>query len=291
MKREKPVHIVIAVPVDDGARSEFWLSLLSLIITVPTVFKKNVTFELKTNPGDSLITRSRNNLTHEFLHATNGDYLLFLDTDLDFTPQDIKRLVQNRREDAVVCGQYAIKQAGLRFCYNPLKGEVEDQNGLLRVAEAGTGCMLIPRKILQTIADKGRARLEYTDDQFKDKRISFFDVGVVGGRYLSEDWLFCRRVRECGFSVLIDLEVLMGHHGWIRYPLPDEHLVEAVSSRCANKELHHDYRQRIDRAVKARWTQPSKAGSAKASRNSKVSLVKPSPSTKSLTRASSASKR
>jgi hypothetical protein len=277
MKRKtkrKAVKISICLPVDDGARHDFWLSLMGLITRKDDFFSADdVGFEVQVNPGDSLITRSRNNLAHDFLHKTDCDYLLFLDTDLDFQPEDIKRLIDRRREDAVVCGQYAIKTAELRMCYNKLAGEAVSPDGLLKVAESGTGAMLIPRGILEAYRAKHKV-LEYTDDQFKDKRISFFDVGVVQtgpeiSRYLSEDWLFCRRIRQLGFSVYVDTGILLGHHGWIRFPLSDEFLISAIASRCIGTDIYEakqilkSFRQDIDRATKARWKQIYKPDSRK----------------------------
>jgi hypothetical protein len=275
----KLVSICIAIPVDDGARCEFWLSLINFITSVPALFPKHVSFELRSTLGDSLITRARNNLAHLFLNETSADYLLFLDTDLDFQPEDIKRLVENRCEDAIVCGQYAIKQPELRYCHNKLADEKVRRDGLLKVAEAGTGCMLIPRKVLLAFK-KALPRLEYTDDLLKDKRFNFFDVGVVQGRYLSEDWLFCRRVRQLGFSVLVDTRVTMGHHGWMRYPLPEKFLVDAVASRSTDPRKLKALVRGIDIGARSRWTARSKRGSAKQSKNSKASSAKPPPSAK-----------
>ena len=253
---ENKTTVCICIPVDDGARQEFWVSLITLMNCAPLLFQ-DVTLELKTNNGDSLITRARNNLTHEFLTKSEADYLLFLDTDLEFTPQDIKRLIDQRKEDAVVCGQYAIKQAELRMVYIPLKGEQVGPDDLLKVAQAGTGCMLIPRKILEAFKEKFPS-LEYTDDNAKDKRFSFFDVGVVKetetwSRYYSEDYLFCRRVRQLGFPVYLDIGILLKHLGWIAYPLSDDYLIDALVSRAPTRELLQSYLDDIDKAASARW--------------------------------------
>ncbi len=229
---------------------------MSLVMRKDELFADDdVSFICNFNPGDSLVARARNNLAHNFLR-TDADYLLFLDTDLDFSPEDIKKLIDRRRDDAVVCGQYAIKQPELRYCYNKIQGEQVGPDGLLKVGEAGTGCMLIPRKILEDIRDKMPA-LAYTDDVFRDKRVSFFNVGVVGGRYLSEDWLFCRYCYQLGYSVYVHTEILLGHHGWMRYPLPEPFLVEAVASRCPNQELLDMFKSKIDIAAHGRWTQLS----------------------------------
>lgn len=280
-KKSKPVKVCICLPIDDGSRHEFWLSLMNLITSKDEYFAAGeVSFQVFTNPGDSLITRSRNNLAHDFLHKTDCDYLLFLDSDLDFTPDGIKKLIDQRKPDAVVCGQYAIKQAELRMCYNALPNELIGPDDLLKVAECGTGCMLIPRKILETYREKFSA-LEYTDDQFKDKRTCFFDVGVVAetkekSRYLSEDWLFCRRIRQLGFSVYVDVSILLGHHGWVRYPLSDDFVVAAIASRCIgsskeeSKALLKGFKQRIDTAAMTRWKQIYKPALTKASEPCKL---------------------
>ncbi len=132
MKRQ-PLSICIAIPIDDGARPEFWISLINFIVTADQVVSERVSIEMKTGIGDSLITRARNNLVHDFLTQTKADFLMFLDTDLDFNPEDIARLIRHRRDDAILCGQYAIKQPGLRYCYNPIKGEKPGKDGLLKV--------------------------------------------------------------------------------------------------------------------------------------------------------------
>lgn len=120
--------------------------------------------------------------------------------------------------------------------------------------------MLIPRKIFETYRDAFPS-LHYRDDQQKDDRVSFFDVGVIKetptrNRYYSEDYLFCRRVRQLGFSVYVDTNIELGHHGWIRYPLSDDDLVRAIASRAVSPEKLQGFLQDIDRAAKARWIQP-----------------------------------
>lgn len=94
----EPYTICLAFPIDDGARSEFWKSLTSLILGKDEYFSDEpVSFLLLNLCGDSLITRARNNLAHDFLHKTNADYLLFIDSDLDFTLEDIKTLITKRK--------------------------------------------------------------------------------------------------------------------------------------------------------------------------------------------------
>ncbi len=256
MNEEKKVTIFIAVPVDNGSVPQFWKSYTDLMSA--DVLADDYQFETFQLIGDSLITRARNNLTHIFLTASKADYMLFLDSDLEFNPADIKRVLDKRKEDAVVCGQYALKEPKLQLVRTTIVGETVDADGLIKVAEAGTGCMLIPRKVLEAIKAK-RPDLEYTCDAHKDKRVSFFDVGVVpykdGKRYMSEDWMFCRRVREQGFAVYVVNDVLLLHYGWQSFPLKDDELIEAIASRVKpdDEQTLQSYLRDIDTATRARW--------------------------------------
>lgn len=215
---KKKLKVCIGIPVDDGHKGEFWVSLIQFALMAPKIMPKGVEILFKWIMGDSLITRARNNLAHEFLQDTDCEYLMFLDTDLDFRAEDVSRLMQHRLK-GVLCGQYSIKQKEHRWCWNALKGHTKPNNkGLMPVSESGTGCMIIHRSVFEAMK-KAMPTQFYMDDMRKDKRFSFFDAGVVKGRYMSEDWLFCRRARKLGFPVMIDTQVMLGHYGWARYPL------------------------------------------------------------------------
>lgn len=175
------------------------------------------------NPGDSLICRARNNIVHDFLMNPcigQPEYLIFLDTDIIFTPDQIFRLLSHRIE-GIVCGQYFLKQAKRQPVYNTINGEKPNKQGLMKVADAGTGCMVIHRNVFKVMREKIEQSHWYTCDQNKDRRFSFFNAGPVNGRYLSEDWLFCHRARALGIPVYVDTKVTVGHVGWASYPLPE----------------------------------------------------------------------
>ena len=176
------------------------------------------------NPGDSLICRAWNNIVHEFLMNPSlgqAEYLFFIDTDIDFTVEDFSRILSHRIE-GIVCGHYYLKQAKVQVCANVIPNEKPNEKGLIKVQDAGTGFMVIHRNVFKILQEKMDASHWYTCDQNKDKRFSFFDAGVVNGRYLSEDWLFCYRARAAAIPVLIDTKVKLGHVGWITYPLEEK---------------------------------------------------------------------
>lgn len=225
------MKLFIALPVYGGYHPDFVHSLLALMMRRPC--------HLVIRPcvGDSLVARARNRLCADFL-ASDCTHLLFLDTDLIFSVEHIERLISHgwEKDLGLVCGLYAKKQRELAWVCNLLDTPEEPQaNGLQRVKYAGTGCMMIPRGIL----DLMRARwpeIEYHPDDGDAPGVKwdFFGTGVrdFGGRrrYLSEDWLFCQRVLDLGKDIWMDTQVVLKHVGEAVYPLAEiECFAEAVT--------------------------------------------------------------
>lgn len=77
--------------------------------------------------------------------------------------------------------------------YEPFAYDELPREGLLEVHSAGTGGMLVRRRVLEAIGDPW----------FEFKQ----------GELLSEDVDFCRKIRAAGFRIHADMEVRMGHVG------------------------------------------------------------------------------
>lgn len=241
---KKPITCTIGIPLDCGHRHEFWISLIRLIQESGNFLSKGSALNCIYNPGDSLICRSRNNIVHEFLmNPKLGclDNLLMIDSDICFDPESIFRLLSHRIE-GIICGQYFLKQPMPQPVLNGIKGEKPDKNGLLKVADAGTGCMLIHRNVFKKMQEKMGESHYYRCDMNKDRRFSFFNAGAVNGRYLSEDYLFCHRARAMGIPVYLDTKVTVQHLGWASYPLDIEAL--AVENKKRKNELRRSAAKR-----------------------------------------------
>lgn len=227
---------LIGTPIDCGHRHEFWKSLLNFFVNKINEIPREWAIQFHDIAGDSLIGRARNNIVHHFLNNTDCDYLFFIDSDIAFSPEAVIKLM-NHSVQGVVCGRYPIKQNDLRWCENVYPNEVPDENDLIKAQESGTGLMIIHRKVFEEMISKstredGHCSIKYFCDMFKDWRYSFFDVGVLGQRYRSEDWLFCHRTREIGMQVYVDTKCIVNHMGWASYPLTVNDLLSAIMSRC-----------------------------------------------------------
>lgn len=193
--------------------------------------------EVRIRSGESLITRARNEAVAEFLHDRSFTHLFWIDADIGFSVDQVFRLLLADRD--VVAGVYPIKRFDwpavlpdgltketlssrfLRYPVNAHDGvsSAIDRDGFLEVSEAPTGFMCIRRSVIETMIAR-LPELKYVpdgppDSPLHDFSYRFFDVMVepITGRYLSEDYAFCRRWRDIGGRVFVDTQSKLSHQG------------------------------------------------------------------------------
>jgi len=188
--------------------------------------------------NESLITRARNYLVDEFIHRSDCSHLLFIDSDINFGPQDVLALLALDKD--VIGGPYpkkAIKWKSVAtalkknpeiepgflekvtgdYVFNPVKGTAQfSVTEPLKVMEIGTGFMLVKREVFAQM-EKEYPSIRYKPDHvgqahFDGSRYihAFFDTvidtkdSITGGgsdRYLSEDYMFCQMWRKMGGEI------------------------------------------------------------------------------------------
>lgn len=166
---------------------------------------------------DSLVSRARNNLVARFL-ATPFDWLMFIDADIIFTPQAMQTVYDFAIANGpgIYAGAYPQKCEARTLNCNPA---VTAGDGWRRVAETGTGFMLIHRDVFTTM-QRAFPNIAYagdSNDGAGETKYDYFSVGVRGGRYLSEDWYFCQRWQECAGDVWAHTGLNLGHIGQFTY--------------------------------------------------------------------------
>jgi len=210
-------RLFVAVPVYGEEQSHFSVCLGRLLTNPP------VPLTIRRNVGDSLVSRSRNTLTAEFLESNCGS-MLFLDSDLIFSPEHVRLIAE--RTEPVVGGLYPKKQRVLEWVLNgmltPTKATAD---GLLQVRYIGTGFMRIKRQVFIDMVERFGGDIRYTPDHEQGRiEHDFWTVGVYrypdgGARYLSEDWFFCQRCLDMGLKVWADTRFFLKHIGVAVYPL------------------------------------------------------------------------
>ena len=201
--------------------------------------------------GDSLVTRARNTLVARFLE-TDMDYLLFIDSDIHFNADDVKELCKSDKH--LVCGLYFKKT----LPYQPVANQCFETEGMLNaMRECGTGYMMIHRGVFERIIfhEKAEPYKNTTDDKSTYRKYDFFKVGVCpdSGLYLSEDYYFCKMVREVGFKVWLHTGVVGFHAGRAVYPFEDsttlDFIVDYLTKYNAGMELPPETLDKIAAAV------------------------------------------
>lgn len=239
-KRPQPVEraeVFIALPTYSTWVGQFAMSLINALPRMKAAICPAI--------GDSLVTRARNNIAHEFM-KTDIPWLLFIDTDLEFPPEHIEHLISHDSRFPIVGGCYPKKKLGSpEWVLNAMPGSSPDANGLQEVAEMGTGLLKIHRSVFAAVRE-AYPQLRYRCDAHKDIRYDFFPVGTYRdatfkpedpARYLSEDWYICQLARAIGYRVFADTRCTAKHHGSIAYPVTFEDQKPATPAQTIGGKL------------------------------------------------------
>lgn len=207
--------------------------------------------------AESLITRGRNMMVLKFLEDDSLTHLFWIDSDIEFMPQSVCRLLLADRE--VAAGVYPLKRMNWPECglpagttqrdfevrytdyaFNPVGNDYAcllskaDADGFVEVAEASTGFMCIKREVILRMMTH-YPELNYTPDGPPNHPKAhlhwrLFDcmVDPDSGRYLSEDYAFCRRWRDMGGRIWTDLATDLNHLGQHKYV---GHLRESLTAK------------------------------------------------------------
>jgi hypothetical protein len=207
-------RLFIGIPCYDGkvnVKTAFAIAQL-----MPMAMQLGIKVYLSDLSNCSLITMARNALVSEFL-KTDATELLFIDADVVVKPDDILRLMAQSSGKDITAGAYPRRLKEKKFfadLYWTEDGDVEMDGSMLRVERVGTGFMMIQRHVLETMV---AAHPEWKYEDKKGDSYAVFDFTLKDGHYLGEDYLFCDRARELGFTVHIDAEISLPHIGSMEF--------------------------------------------------------------------------
>jgi hypothetical protein len=172
--------------------------------------------------GESMITRIRNRcLSRAIGSKTEFDWIMHIDSDLVFDPDLIERLLSHGKD--AVGAIYRVKDYKRMYSSSVPKGKedihwkdnkLDMYNGLTEMKYVSGGCFLVNMKVIKKLIEKYQD-LKYYDD-FSNKVIYGFYNPLIREfrgkkRLLSEDWSFCERIRESGFQIWADTDIIVGH--------------------------------------------------------------------------------
>ena len=218
VERLQKSHVHFATPCYGGNIMEGCFS--SYLRYSMLAMKHDIPFSVDTMVNESLVCRARNNLVAKFLANPDATHLMFIDADIAWDPESVLRLVLH--DKGVVCGAYPMKSEPIRYVLNTLEN-AQHHDPLYEVSTSGTGFMLIKREIIEALA-AAMPQLKYKDslnlgERYEPHMYALFDTIIdENGHYLSEDWTFCKRVREVlNKPIWVDTGIKLDHLGTHRF--------------------------------------------------------------------------
>jgi hypothetical protein len=242
------IHVCIGTPCFASSIHDRYM--VSYLETERALHEQGIKVSRISLGTESLIPRGRNRLVHSYL-ASGATHYLQIDADIEWKPQAVLGMLQANKR--VVACAYPIKHLeweaafeaykrgdkrperfATKLAINPLL-EAKEQavdNMCIRVRDAATGFLMCERNVffemmehypdLYYFSDVGPGSPEYGLPIFTlfDCQIvkeALWDNGPKLPRYLSEDYLFCRRWQDMGGEVWLYIGANLNHHGAMAY--------------------------------------------------------------------------
>ena len=197
----KPVRVLIGVPSGDSIVLPLWHSFPAAVNVSWVEWKLS-------NPRGMNTVSARNKIVYEAI-KDNWDYIFFMDSDMEFPPETLGRLLNHNKD--IVGGFYLRKKKG--YLPNAFKLGFAEGDKLLtefvldfREVEAiGTGCLLVKTDVFKKME---KPWFEYVPTE------------SVDGHMMTEDIVFCKRAKKLDYKIYCDGTIACGHIGsFVVYPV------------------------------------------------------------------------
>lgn len=156
------------------------------------------------------VGRNRNVITRNFLKGGNEEWLLMIDTDIEFRPELLDRMLIAAQGRDIVAANVRLGQhtnAGyqeLGELYKPM--EILPEGEIIPVDAAATAVMMIHRRVFEEIARLGGPCW------FIAMPIPMDVAGEPEWEELGEDLAFCKRAKAAGFQTHLVRGLGIRHH-------------------------------------------------------------------------------
>jgi choline kinase len=191
------IKLSLGMPVYDSVKIE------TMMCTMLAV--RELDCEIHLNFRKGLYIHDNRNEIVRAAQKVGATHLMFIDSDMTFYPDSIKRLLAHDKD--IVGVLYNTKQTP---SYSTIK--MVDENGdfismpgekipneLFPCFSVGSGFMLIKMHVFDKI------------------KKPYFEFGDYKGQLMGEDVMFCKKANEVGFTIWCDPTIRMGHIGEYLY--------------------------------------------------------------------------
>lgn len=221
----------------------------SMMKLVAETVRRGIQFRFFPIFNESHVDRARFLCADEFLRS-DFSHMLFIDADIQFKAEDALQMLKLAEPDKdVICGFYPKKVINWKAVVAAVRAGYADEDpealehfvadmvytpsmvpedntmrsiyDLTPLHEGGTGFMMIQRHVFERVreANPHLIMLKWPD---KPQTLTvFFDAKIdpdaIYKRFLSEDYDFCRLVRNAGMKVWLAPWINLTHHGYWRW--------------------------------------------------------------------------
>lgn len=228
------MRVAVGTPHGGNVRPEFYRRIMEVQNGVPHIEFVHIEIDLM------IIGKARNIIVQDFLAHSGADVLWFIDDDV-YVPPNSGVLLEQAEQYGIVSGLYFNRHNPYTpQCYtlSPIpeeRGMYESiidypSQGLVHSDAVGGGCLAIRRDVLVTMEKLYRERTEQALERTRaalregdEGALNEFEWLTRYARRLSpwfefldekgEDFYFCERAKEAGFSIWTNVEVKCEHVG------------------------------------------------------------------------------
>ena len=232
-------HIMICTPVHSDVSIHYMKACLDLQKEC-ILNKIKITFQLMKS---SLVTQGRNLCASAFMNS-DAEYMLFIDSDVEFTTRSVMRLMKSPHDVSLI--PYPIKQktdAKFRKDFEtrpdddintmgnlfpieiPNTKDIRPVDGFIEVIKGPTGMMMLKKSVFDklkehykelTISQKTLMNGELID---RPNYYNFFDTYWSPSKktYMGEDFYFCQLWRAIGGKIFALCDEEISHIGEYKY--------------------------------------------------------------------------
>ena len=171
--------------------------------------------------GCSVVSRARNLLVQDMLES-DCDYLMFIDSDINFEPEHVFRLMAWAQDPkrGIVAAVPRTRSENKTYIatldYDDNGDLTMNGMGLVRAKRVATAFMMVRREVLEQMVE-AHPDWKYYDTRSDRMLPCLFDFQLTEEGYMGEDFLFCDRARDLGFEVWVDPTITLGHMGVQEY--------------------------------------------------------------------------
>lgn len=194
---------MIVTPSYDGKVSIPYLEAVSS-------YRDKIDFDMTFVTGSSLLVQARNELLARFYEAEEFTHMLMLDADTMLTWDSLVKMLALGVDVVGAPIPLGKKITPYGMVQNAVGPVEKVGHRLYKVYSIGTAALMVSRKAVEDcVLD---ARLDgrvYLDRE--GERFEVFRTEVFAGKYWGEDYSFCRKLRELGYTVHAFSDTAVAH--------------------------------------------------------------------------------